>query len=184
MSKEIVQIAFKDKIINLHFEEFDDDIDIDQLTTLNYTNLHAEIVTIPALMNRVGMWKAEAENSYSNFKLDQEIYAARRAENYRKTLTTRTSDSKGNDKVRFPTKDQVENAVLLDEGVQLRRKKLLRLKKEADYMDALYWAVKSKEMKLNRISENMGFAPEDFEKELVEGKFNGIMIRPKSKAIK
>ena len=74
MSKEIVQIAFKDKIINLHFEEFDDDIDIDQLTTLNYTNLHAEIVTIPALMNRVGMWKAEAENSYSNFKLDQEIY--------------------------------------------------------------------------------------------------------------
>lgn len=183
MSKEHVIIPFKDKMVKIIFEDFDEQIDVDELTTIDWTNLYAEIVTIPALMNRVGLWKAEAENQYSSFKLECDIYSAKQAEYYRKTLVTRSTDTKGNPKVKYPTKDQVDNAVLLDSGVVLKRKKLIRLKKEADYMDALYWAVKSKEMKINRISENMGLSPEEFEKELVEGKFNGVIVRVKNKLI-
>jgi hypothetical protein len=184
LPKEILQIPFKDKIINLHFEEFDQDIDVDQLTSLDVFNLHAEIITIPALMNRVGIWKAEAENAYADFKLSQEIFSAQRAEHYRKNLITEKLDYKNQPKAKYPTKDEVDDAVLLDEGVQLRRRKVIRLKKDAEYMDSLYWAIKSKEGKLNRMSENMGFTPEDFEKELTEGKFNGIMVKIREKSIK
>ena len=183
MASETLQISFKDKIINLHFEEFEDDIDIDQLTTIDWTNLYAEIVTIPALMNRVGIWKPEAENAHSSQKMGFEIYKAQTAHRLRRTFKTVIS-SAGKDSKKPKSNPEIEEEVLMDEGVQLRHKKLLRLKKEAEYMDALYWAVKSKEMKLNRISDNMGFAPEDFEKSLVEGKYNGILIKAREKLIK
>lgn len=181
--KDSTIIPFKNKSVKLIFEQFEDVCDVDQLTQIDYNNLYAEIITIPALMNRVGMWKAEAENNYSVNKLDREIYKAQRAEHYRKELARTTYNSKNNKIVKYPTKDQVDNGVVMDQGVQLREKKVLRLKKEAEYIDALYWAIKSKEMKLNRISENMGFAPEDFEKELVEGKFNSITIKVKQNLI-
>lgn len=183
MAKETVQITFKDKIINLHFEEFESDIDVDQLTSIDWTNLYAEIITIPALMNRVGLWKAEAENEYASQKMSFEIYKAQTAHLLRKTPKTVISAS-GGDSKKPKSNPEVEEEVLMDQGVQLRQRKLLRLQKEAAYMDALYWAVKSKEMKLNRISDNMGFAPEDFEKQLVEGKYNGILVRVKDKLIK
>jgi hypothetical protein len=112
-----------------------------------------------------------------------EIYKAQTAHRLRRTFKTVIS-SAGKDSKKPKSNPEIEEEVLMDEGVQLRHKKLLRLKKEAEYMDALYWAVKSKEMKLNRISDNMGFAPEDFEKSLVEGKYNGILIKAREKLIK
>lgn len=161
-----------DKIFKLHFQEFDTDIDIDSLTQIDYNNIYAELITISSLLNRIGIWKAEADNAYALAKLDTDIYEAKQSEYYRKSLK-RTE----RDKVKWPTKDEVANAVTLDESVQNRRKRVLRLKKESEYIDATYWAVKDKAKKLDKISEKMQLTPADFTRELITNKINGILIK-------
>lgn len=179
--QEVLQIPFRDKIINLYFEEIDENIDIDELTVIDYNNLFAEIITIPALMNRVGLWKAESEAAYAECKLDINIYEAQTAEYFRRKLVTLETDTKGKSKKKYPTKDEVDNSVMLDEQVQLRKKKLIRLQKEVAMMDSLYWAVKSKEMKLNKLIESANIVPEDFVGELVTKKWNGVLIKVKER---
>lgn len=184
MASEIVKINFGEKIISLKFEEFDDEIDVDELCKVDYSNLYAEFVTIAALMNKVGIWKAQTENDHAEAKLSRDIYSAERAASLRRTLKTEGTDYKGNPKIKSATKDEIDDAVLLDTVVQNHHKKVIRLQKEANYMDSLYWAIKSKEMKLNKLIEGMNITPEDFERELVEGKWNGIMIKMHQKLIK
>ena len=45
-ARDVVSIPFKNKNINLHFDEFDQDINLDQLTFIDYSNIHAEFLTI------------------------------------------------------------------------------------------------------------------------------------------
>lgn len=175
---EKVTIQQGDRTITLVFREFDDEINIDELTAIDYSNLYNELLTIPTLMNRVGILKADADNRYAQEKLSLAIYEATQEERYRKELVTRSGD-----KVKPATVSQLANAVTLDQGVQLRRKKLIRLAKEAAYMDSLYWAVKSKEQKLNKIGEKMPLTPEDFEREITEGVWNGILIKSKKSLV-
>lgn len=180
MNQETVTVDFGgDKIYRLHFQEFDQDVDVEGLTQIDYTNIYAELITISSLLNRVGIWKAQAENGYSSSKLEAEIYEAKQAAYYRKDLKRVDGD-----KVKWPTIKEVDTAVSLDEVVQNHRKKVIRMRKEADYMDALYWAVKDKAKKLDRISERMNLTPEDFNKELIEDSINGILIKAKKKLYK
>ena len=156
----------------LKIQEFNSEIDLDNITKIDYTNIYAELITISTLLNKVGFLKAEADHGYAYEKLSCEIYQAKMSEHYRKKLKTVSGD-----KVKWPTIAQVENAVLIDEAVQLKKKKVLRLKREAEQIDSLYWSVKDKSGKLNKISENMKLTPEDFERELVESSINGILIK-------
>ena len=170
---EIIRVDFGgDKVYKLHFQEFNEDIDIDSLTQINYNNIYAELITISSLMNRLGVWKAQSEQAFSESKLDLGITEARKSEHYRNNLKKTDSD-----KVKYPTIREVDNAVTLDQDVQTRRRKMIRMRKEADYMDALYWAIKDKASKLDKISESMKLSPEIFSQELVENKINGILIK-------
>ena len=184
MAQETVNINFKDKIITLKFEEFDSEIDVDELCKIDYSNLHAEFVTIAALMNKVGIWKAESENDHDLAKLNMKITEAQKADHYRKSLVREDTYANGNPKTVHPSNDEVDQAVAKDPIVQKYQKKTIRLKKEAAYMDSLYWAIKSKEKKLDKLIEGMNITPEDFQKELVEGKWNGILIKLNDKLIK
>ena len=58
---------------------------------------------------------------------------------------------------------------------------VIRLQKQRDIINSLYWAVKSKDDKLNRLTDKI--RPEEFEKEIVESEINGIIIRIQNKAI-
>lgn len=180
---ETVKVSFKKKIITLHFEDIEADINVDDLTRIDYTNLFAEIITIPVLMNRVGLMKAQCENDYDLAKLDTAIYEANTAEMVRKELLKMVTDSKGKQKWKPGTKDEVEDGVTLDEGVQLRRRRIIRMKKEVAFMDSLYWAISNKARKLDRISDSMSLKPEEFENEIVEGKINGILVKAHKKLI-
>lgn len=160
------------KIFRLHFQQWEEDINIDELTQIDYTNIYAELITIPSLLNRVGIWKAQAENAFSRSKMDSDIEEAKESESQRLKLK-RTEGVK----VKWPTVKEIENAVTLSEEVQKSKKKVIRRRKDADYIDALYWSVKDKAKKLDRISNNMSLSPEDFEKELISGSINGILIK-------
>lgn len=177
-NKETVTVHLNDKIINIHFDEIDTDLDADDLTRIHYENLYGEMVTVSVLLNRMGLLKAEAQNALSEADLDYRIYKAQIAEMYRKNGVGQTAGGK----VKYPTKDEVDNLTIQDVGVQNRKKIAIRKQKEFDYMDALYWAVQSKDRKLNKLIEKI--VPSEFEKQLVEGKINGMFVSVSEKLIK
>ena len=181
MEKDTIVIHFKSKMITLSFEEFDTDIDIDELVKIHYDNLMGEILTISALLNKVGWLKAEAQDSVRQASLDLAILEAQTKEHYRKTNTVKTQDAKGNAKIKAPTQNEVDNMITTDENCIKTKKRLFRVEKEYDYVDSLYWAVKSKDQKLNRIADSL--KPEEYERDIVEGKINGILIKAHKKTI-
>lgn len=176
MENNTVTIPLKDKVVVLQLPNFEEQLDMDELTRIDYSNLYAELLTVPTLMNRVGLLKAEADNAEGESRLARDIKKAELSEHFRKVL----SDGK---KGRV-TNGEVEDAVILDPAYQAAQRKRLRKGKEAQYIDSLYWSVKSKEQKLNKIGERMNLTPEDFEKNVTEGTWNGILIKSKDKLIK
>ena len=52
---------------------FEERVDIDQLTSINYENLYGEAVTISALLNKVGMLRADAECTMNEKKLERDV---------------------------------------------------------------------------------------------------------------
>jgi len=170
---EVVNVHFNNKIIKLHFKGFDDIIDIDQLTKIDYSNLYAELITISALMNRVGLLKAQADNAQAESRLERNIEMARIGASTRQNAKTSSEKTVG----------AINEAVILNPEYQRLQRARIRKGKEAAYLDSLYWAVKSKEKKLDRIGEKMNLTPQEFEKNLVEGVWNGILINASKKLI-
>ena len=148
-----------------------------QLTKIDYGNLYAEIVTIPELLNRLGALRADAQARLAEEQLKLSIRSAQLAEYYRKDLVSHTTDSKGNPKVKEPTQPMVDNHVRLDPARYNMKKKVIRYQKEYDYVDALYWAAKSKSDKLDKISEKMNLSPEQFAANISTGVFNTVEIQ-------
>jgi len=184
MARDKVIIHYKERHIELHFDQFDAVVDIDDLTKIDYSNLYGELLTVPALMNRVGLWKAEADNAVAEARLNRDITRAQLSQKYRNSLVKKDTYANGKERVKYPSNDEVEHAVVLDDTYQVAQRNRIRKQKEADVLDSLYWAVKSKEKKLDKIGEKMNLQPEEFEKHIVEGKYNGILVKAKENAIK
>lgn len=170
---EVVEIPFKSETINLKFAGFDIELDVEEYTTIDYSNIYGELLTISALINRVGIWRAEAEEAYDLQKLEVRRYEAERAELVRRELTT----TSGNGNIKYPSNDMVDQRVSQDPVVINLHKKLYRLKKYHSVLDAFYWGVQNKSTKLSAISESMSLTPTEFEANIVESKVNGYFIQ-------
>lgn len=186
MSKEKeenrVYIELPNSMVELTLGQFDTDIDTDELCQIHYHNLMGEILTSSLLLNRIGNTKAEFENLLAESKLDFDIQSAHIKEKKRKELTFETLDSKGQPKISKPTVDEVENAYLMSIEYKVMKQKIFKSQKNLAYIDSLYWSIKSKDEKIIKLSEKL--RPEEFEKDLVEERINGVMIKLKPKSIK
>jgi len=181
--EELIKIPLGEKIISLKISNFDTDIDTDNITKIDFCNILGEILTFPVIMNRIGNLQAEVDSLVSEAKMELEIKSAELGEYYRKSLTKYTTvTGKDEKKVSLPTIAEVENSILLDPAYQNARKRYIRLQKEKQYIDSLYWSSKSKDDKLNKLSEKL--RPEEFEKDILDGTINGIMIKMHEKLIK
>jgi hypothetical protein len=154
---------------------FDSDIDTNDLTTIHSHNIMGEILTSSNLLNRVGNLKAEQENILAVAELDFKIWQAHHETKMRKELTSTTEDAKGNSKVSKPTIDEVNAAVLTSPEYRVKMQHLLNLRRDGQVINAFYWAVKSKDDKLVKLSEKL--VPGEFEKHLVEERVNDVLIR-------
>tara|TARA_R100000734_G_C3314476_1_gene106081 strand:- start:271 stop:801 length:531 start_codon:yes stop_codon:yes gene_type:complete len=170
MQKTKYNIHLKEKIVTLLLEEFDSDVDVDELVKIHYDNMLGELLTVSSLMNKVGWLKADAHDSVREAKLQLEIHTANIKEKYRKEAVKIV-----NEKSKAPTKDEVDNSVYNDKRYLELRHSVLRLEKEYEYIDAFYWGVKSKDQKLNRIADQL--KPEEYRESIVEGSVNGVMIK-------
>lgn len=182
--EEVVRVPFKDKEFRLHFEFLDLDIDISELTQIDYSNLYGELVTVSTLVNKVGIIRAEAEGAMDSAKLDRDIKYAKLDEHYRQALRYKHINYKKEEVWKDPNNDTVESAIKRDEEYVNLCKRYIRMKKEYGFVDALFWGVKSKEKKLDKIGESMNLTPEEFEANISEGAINGVMIKMHEKLIK
>lgn len=179
---EVVSISIGEKIVLLKIVQFGSEVDVEDLLKIDYGNVVGEILTFPVLLNRISLLNADMAELVRLEEFDLEIYRAQLEENYRKKNTAVSTGVRGGQKVEKPTGDEIKNNVLQDAGYVNRVKKVIRLKKEAQYIDSLFWSAKSKDKKLEWLSSKL--KTEDLEREIIEGTINGIDIKIKKKLIK
>ena len=176
-----VAIEMGDKMIVLTIQPFDADIDVEMLLQIDYSNVIGELITFSVVFNRIGVLRADMEEIVANKRLETKVFEAQLQETIRNNLSVATEDSKGVVKVKQPTAAQIENLMLLDKGYQVISKNYIKAQKDLAVIQALYDSARSKDFKLNKFAERI--QPSEFEKEIMEGTINNVMIRQQKKMI-
>lgn len=171
--KTVIHVG--DRPLILVSKEYDDGINIDELTSINYSNLYGEAATVSALLNKVGMWKSEAESYYQTKVLERSMFEA----SLKKQLRREANLSGGKftidgESVKL-TEKSLEDAVILDVKYQTVSKEIIEAKRDLDMLDSLFWSVQDKSKKLNNILKPV--TPEEFVSELIEGEINLLFIK-------
>jgi len=170
-----ITVFINDKPIVLRYKEFQDEIDVDEITKIQYENIYGESVTVAVLMNQVGALKAEAEHEYGLKKLEFEIFEADLKKRFRREASQNAGKIKMEGELVKLTESALIDAVTLDEGWQVKKKNKYRAKRNLDVVESLMWAVNSKDKKLNNLVKAV--TPEEFYDQIVEGRVNGILIK-------
>lgn len=179
---ELIQVPFSNRVVTLKIGVFDTDVDTDDLLKIDYANMMGEILTFPVLLNRIGSLRAEAMDIVANAKMDFAIFEAQLKDEKRRNGVRTQADAKGVEKQVRLTADEVESAVVTDPRWKVKKMDLLTKEKNFQYIDSLYWAAKSKDDKLNKLTHSL--KPEEFSQDILEGTINGILIKCSTPLIK
>ena len=178
---ETTILYLNDKPITIKMNDFEDDIDADELTRINYENVYGDAVTVSALLNKVGVLRAYAEGVYDTKSLEVEFEMSRMKKNFRREAIENDGHIRV-DGVRIKlTEKSLEDALILDPALQIMRKNVVKAKENLGKIESLYWGVQSKDKKLNNLVS--GVTEEELWDHLVEGKINGLLIK-KNKSIR
>ena len=150
-------------------------VDIDSLCRIDHSNLYGEIVTVSALLNKIGIWKAEAEALYNRSKLKCDIYEA----NFRKEIRIEANKNQGkfkmgDDYIKL-TEKSVEEAIYTDPEFQGLKDDMIENQRMLNILDSWFWAINDKSKKLSSIVKPV--SPDEFLNELVEAKVNTFLIK-------
>lgn len=173
-NEEKIVLELKNKMVILTVQQFDTDVNVEDILTIHHHNIIGECLTFPRIFNRIGNLKAEMENIVSLSKADFEVFCAQ-LEKEKRTSLANESDKK-------PTEKQIEAAVLSDSRYMLKYKAHLEKVKNLGIVDSMYWSAKDKMTLIQKFTDKL--KPEEFEGEIIEGVINGIMIQTTKKAVK
>lgn len=171
MARKTIKLG--DQLYTLSYQEFDDEVDIDELLSIDYSNLIGEMVTFPIIVNRVGLLLADAESKLSETKLNRDVMEAKVKERLRKELLEKNGKA--------PTIDMVNDAVIQDNGYQAVYRKYIDAQKTRDYISSLFWSTKDKSSKLDKLS--LTIQAGDIDEKLIEGTVNRVTIKKSKRLI-
>lgn len=169
-----IEINIGNRQLLLETKDFDGVIDVDDLLSIHYENIPGEVITIPVLLNRVGLLKAEAEGVAKKSKVSVDIYES----SFKKKLR-REASMNGNyfkldgERIKLSEKS-LEEAVRLDKGWQDKYNNRIDAETNHEFVSVLYWSLSEKSKKLDNLIK--GTTPEEFENGIVEGVVNDIFI--------
>lgn len=172
MEKRIIQIGVN--TYKLIFDNFDEDVDIDSLLKIDYSNIIGELVTFPVILNRFGILLAEAESQVAETKLNMDVYEAKTKERLRIELAEQNNG-------KAPTVEALNNAVVSNKAYQAMKRKYIEVVKTRDYINSIFWAVKDKSEKLNKLS--LSIQPGDLSDSVIEGRVNNVLVKKTNKVI-
>lgn len=168
-------VHFGNTPVELETNGFEETLDIDRLTAIDYGNLYGEAVTISALLNKIGMLRADAEREMSEKKLVRDVLEATLKKGWRREANVnggRFTIDGGDIKL---SEKALDEALLLNEEYQERSLEYIDAQKNFSVLDSLLWAVQDKSRKLNNILKPV--TPQEFLNDLVEGEVNTYIIR-------
>lgn len=171
MDKKTIVIG--GKTYSLLIKTFDDDVEVDDLLTIDYSNLIGEVVTFPSIVNRIGIMLAEAESAVSEKKLNLEVFEAKTKERLRIEL----AEANG----KTPTVEALNNAVLQETAYQKMRLGLINAQKTRDYLNSVFWSAKDKSDKLLALMRNYEIGEDA---NISEQRINGILVKKRENLIK
>ena len=172
MEKRIIQIG--GNTYKLIFDNFDEDADINSLLKIDCSNLIGELVTFPVILNRFGILLAEAESQVAETKLNMDVYEAKTKERLRIELAEQNNG-------KAPTVEALNNAVVSNKAYQAMKRKYIEVVKTRDYINSIFWAVKDKSEKLNKLS--LSIQPGDLSDSVIEGRVNNVLVKKTKKVI-
>jgi hypothetical protein len=170
-----ILVHFNDVPVTLVTNGFEETVDIDKLTSIDYSNLYGEAVTVSALLNKVGLLRAEAERAVSEKKLEKEVYEADMKKGWRREANRNGGKFTIEDEEIKLSEKALDEALLLDEDYQKLCLEYIEAQKNFSVLDALQWSVQDKSKKLNNLLKPV--TPQEFLSELVEGKVNSFFIK-------
>ena len=166
-------VIIGEKTYNLIFDEFEDDVQVDELLKIDYSNILGEMVTFPVIVNRFGNLLAEAESKVAEAKLNLEVYEAKTKEKIRAELVEASGKN--------PTVEALNNALMCDKPYQILKKKYIEIQKNRDYINSIFWSAKDKSEKLNKLS--LTIQGDDVSTSEIEGKVNSVLVKRKKNVI-
>jgi hypothetical protein len=170
-----ILVHFNETPVTLVTNGFEDSVDIDRLTSIDYSNLYGEAVTVSALLNKVGLLRAEAEKKVSECKLEKDVYEAQTKKEWRREANRNGGKFTIEDEEIKLSEKALDEALLLDEKYQELCIEYIEAQKNFSVLDALQWAVQDKSKKLNNLLKPV--TPTEFLNELVEGSVNSFFIK-------
>lgn len=171
MEKRIIQIG--GNTYKLIFDNFDEDVDIDSLLKIDYSNLIGELVTFPVILNRFGILLAEAESQVAETKLNMDVYEAKTKERLRIELAEQNNG-------KAPTVEALNNAVVSNKAYQVMKRKYIEVVKTRDYINSIFWAVKDKSDKISSLLKQSEIT---LETDVMPERINGIFIKKQNKQL-
>ena len=171
MEKRLIQIG--NKSYKLLFDDFDEDVDIDSLLKIDYSNLIGELTTFPVILNRFGILLAEAESQVAETKLNMDVYEAKTKEKLRVELAEQNNG-------KSPTVEALNNAVVSNKAYQAMKRKYIEVVKTRDYINSIFWAVKDKSDKISSLLKQSEIT---LETDVMPERLNGIVIKKQNKQL-
>lgn len=164
---EKTKIHLKNKTLVFEIKDFgSSDIDVEDLLQVDTFNLLVDMVTWPVYFNRISNIKAEIENLLREVQFDFQVFEAQKYEEYKKKLIGDGEKA---------TETAIDMAIKRDPGYKVKKFEVFEVQRQVDIVDGLYWAAKDKSKKLDIVSTKV--KPEEFEKDILEGEINGVIIR-------
>jgi len=171
--EEQIIIELPQKMVVLKLLPFDTDIDVESIIQIDYSNILGEILTFSVLFNRIANLKAEIDAIIKNSRFDLEVFMAQLKETKRNKILGEGLKA---------TVDAIESQVIQDPEYIEKKRALIKLEKDGQYLDNLYWNCQSKSQLLQRLSDKL--RPEEFSGEILEDTLNGVMIKTSKKVIR
>lgn len=170
--KGVTVLKLGDSFLRLKIGEREKEYDVDRIVKIDIVNLIADFITTPVLISRWGVILADAKSEFQKKKLDFEIFCSQKKEEIRKEFIET--------KNKF-TIAEVEDALILDSLYRKYRNDLISYEKTLDIINNIFWCLKDKSNKLDKLSLTISKDDLDNLNNIV---LNGVQILVKQAKIK
>jgi len=167
------------KQVLLTHSDFDDSIDIEDLSKIDYSNIVGEALTIDPLKSKIGAMLSEAEYLESEAKMALSVYEADFKMKCRKESTRDEGFATVNGTRFKVTEKALETAHCSDREWQRLKNQLHIATRNHGIVKSMLNGVEGKAFRLQYFIPKV--TPEEFIGELVEGKINGYFLKKAGK---
>jgi hypothetical protein len=167
MDNQVTYVHLAKKIAAITPTSWEYDFDPDEVLKINPFNIVGEVITIPVLVNRMGILVAEMKHYVKEQKIKMELKEAEVRKLFRQKF-----DKK-------PSIQETEDHLSLDPVIRNLRLAQLRHEEDLAKIESIHDAAQKKSFNIGVLSKNL--IPKEFESEILEGSINGVMVKIRDK---